>query len=205
MHNNHSITAFRSSPSVRSLAVKATRGRFAATLIVVGLALAACGSDEAGSSSAPTPTVDVSAADGAISIADPWSRQPAEGQTLSAVYGMVTNATDEAVTAVGATTDVAGRVELHQVTMNDEGQMSMSEKEGGYTIGAGETFVFEPGGPHIMLFDVDAATYPDTIDMTLEFDNGETLDFTAEVRAIDGDDATEIDGATDGEMGTDEG
>ncbi len=201
MHNNHSITTPRSFRSATSLSVKATRGRLAAAVIVVGLALAACGSDEAGSTSAPTPSADVAAADGAISIADPWSRQPAEGQTLSAVYGMVTNATDEAVTAVGATTDVAGRVELHQVTMNDEGQMSMSEKEGGYTIGAGETFVFEPGGPHIMLFDVDAATYPDTIDVTLEFDNGETLDFTAEVRAIGADEATDM----NAEMDTEEG
>ncbi len=201
MHNNHSITTPRSFRSATSLSVKATRGRLAAAVIVVGLALAACGSDEAGSTSAPTPSADVAAADGAISIADPWSRQPAEGQTLSAVYGMVTNATDEAVTAVGATTDVAGRVELHQVTMNDDRQMSMSEKEGGYTIGAGETFVFEPGGPHIMLFDVDAATYPDTIDVTLEFDNGETLDFTAEVRAIGADEATDM----NAEMDTEEG
>jgi copper(I)-binding protein len=120
-----------------------------------------------------------------VSIADPWSRQPVEGQTTSAVYGIVTNSTDEDITAIAASTSVTDTVELHQVIMNDEGQMSMSEKEGGYVIEAGASFTFEPGGPHIMMLGIDPATYPESVDVTLSFDNGSTLDFSAEVRAID--------------------
>ncbi len=167
--------------------------RSIALAVVAALGLAACGSDDTSSGD----DTEQSASSG-IEIADPWSRQPAEGQTTSAVYGLVTNSTDETITAISATASVSDTVELHEVLMNDEGQMSMQEKEGGFEIPAGETFVFEPGGPHIMLLDIDAATYPDTVDVTLSFDNGTTIAFTAEVRAI-GDDAMGS-GMDDGDM-----
>ena len=167
------------------------------------LGLAACGSD---GDTTPGDGAEQSSPTDGITIADPWSRQPADGQTTSAVYGSVTNNTDETVTAVSATASVTDTAELHEVLMNDEGQMTMQEKEGGYAIAAGETLVFEPGGPHIMLFDIDPATYPDTVDVTLSFDNDTTIEFTAEVRAI-GDDAMagmdetgEMDDMGDGEM-----
>jgi copper(I)-binding protein len=155
-----------------------SRRRFGALILIAGLGLAACGSDDASSD-------DATPAESAISIADPWSRQPAEGQTNTAVYGIVTNAGDEDITAIAASASVTDTVELHQVIMNDEGQMSMSEKEGGFTIEGGASFTFEPGGPHIMMFGIDSATYPEMVDVTLTFDNGSMLDFTAEVRAID--------------------
>jgi copper(I)-binding protein len=164
-----------------------SRRRFGALVLIAGLGLAACGSDDASSD-------DATPAESEVSIADPWSRQPADGQTATAVYGVVTNAGDEDITAIAASTSVTDTAELHQVIMNDEGQMSMSEKEGGFTIEAGASFTFEPGGPHIMMFGIDPATYPEMVDVTLSFDNGSTLDFTAEVRAIGDDAAAEMDG-----------
>jgi len=187
------------------------------TLVAVAaLGLAACGSDD--DSGSGDDTEQDASADG-ISMGDPWSRQPADGQTTSAVYGELTNDTGETITAVSATASVSDSVELHEVIMNDEGQMSMQEKEGGYEIATGETFIFEPGGPHIMLLDIDAATYPETVDVTLSFDNGASIDFVAEVREI-GDDAMgdmdemdegghsndgSMDELDDGEMESDEG
>jgi len=167
------------------------------------LGFAACGSDAATVTSEATSgsTLDTAgeSSDAAMTIDDPWSRRPAEGQTTSAVYGVVTNHSSEDITVIGAMTSVTDTAELHQVTMNDEGQMSMSEKEGGYLIAAGESFTFEPGGPHIMLLGIDPATYPDMVDVTLSFDNGASLDFTAEVREIGGemgemDEMDEMDG-----------
>ncbi len=160
-----------------------------ALILVAGLGLAACGSDDAASSS-----------EDSISIADPWSRQPANGQTATAVYGVITNAGAEDVTAVAVSTSVTDTAELHQVTVNDEGQMSMSKKEGGFTIEGGASFTFEPGGPHIMLLGIDPAIYPAMVDVALSFDNGSTLEFVAEVRAI-GDEATaEMHGEMHGEI-----
>jgi copper(I)-binding protein len=169
-----------------------SRRRFGALVFAGGLALAACGSDDVASTDTGAPA-EAAASTAELSIADPWSRQPAEGQLTGAVYGVVTNDSDEDITAIGASTSVTDTVELHEVTMNDEGQMSMSEKEGGYVIPAGESFTFEPGGPHMMLLGIDVATYPDMVDVTLEFDTGATLDFTAEVRMIGADDMADVD------------
>ncbi len=183
----------------------ARRRRFGALVAVAALSLAACGSDDAASTttdSSPAADAEMEVQASSLTIADTWSRQPAEGQTTTAVYGVVTNNTDQDVTVIGASTSVTDTAELHQVTMNDEGQMSMSEKEGGYVIPAGESFTFEPGGPHIMLLNIDPATYPAMVDVVLEFDTGATIEFTAEVRAIGDDDMgdmSERDGEMDGE------
>lgn len=71
--------------------------------------------------------------------------------------------------------------------MNEDGTMTMQERAGGYEIAPGESLTFEPGGPHIMVLGIDPTTYPDMVDVELEFDNGEVLAFTAEVRSLDMD------------------
>ena len=139
------------------------------------LALSACGSDEADSTGAES-----------VSIAEQWSREPVDGQSNSAVYGVLTNDGDSVVTAVSATSSATDTVELHEVVMNDEGQMTMREKDGGYEIPAGGSITLEPGGLHIMMLGIDPATYPDPVPVTLEFDDGSSIEFTAEVRAVDG-------------------
>lgn len=179
--------------------------RSATLLIAVGLGLSACGSDDTSSNDDSSVTsVEAADAAGDVSIDDPWSRRPADGQTTSAVYGTVTNRTGETITAIAATTSVSDDVELHEVIMNDDDTMTMQERDGGYEIAAGASFTFEPGGPHIMLLDIDAAAYPDNVDVELEFDNGERLAFTAEVRALDMDmDEMDMD-MDDGDMNMDE-
>lgn len=156
-------------------------------------ALTACGSDDA------TPASD------SVTITETWSRQPVEGQTTSAFYGVFTNDGDTAVTAVAATSDVSDTVELHEVVMNDDGTMTMRERDGGYEIAAGESITLEPGGLHVMLLDIDPATYPDVVDVTIEFDDGSTIDVSGEVRAVDGMGDMENGEMDDGEMEMDEG
>lgn len=184
--------------------------RTLALAAVASLGLVACGSDDSADDSGADDTEQtdgeaVADAEG-VTMADPWSRQPAEGQTNSAVYGVLTNETDETIIAIAASTSVSDTVELHEVLTNDEGQMTMQEKDGGYEIAAGESLTFEPGGPHIMVLDIDPATYPETVDVTLTFDNDTALDFTAEVRDVadmemdmDMDDS-EMDDMDDSEM-----
>ena len=165
------------------------------------VALAGCGDDEDAAPAAET-AAETSAAAAGITVSDAWSRQPAEGQAVTAVYGIVSNPTDTDVTVISASTDVTDNVELHETLMGDDGAMSMREKEDGFVVPAGGEFVFESGGPHVMLFDIDAATYPEMIEVTLEFDNADPVTFMAEVRAIDGMD---MDGEMDGHGGMDGG
>ena len=168
---------------------------------VAALALSACGDDEDTAADTTAPAAATATADeasgtatggesdpaegGQVTIADAWSRQPAEGQTVTAVYGVVSNASDADVTIVAASSPVSSDVQLHETIMDGD-QMTMKEKEDGFVVPAGGEFVFESGGPHIMMFDIDPATYPAMVEVTLELDSGESLTFEAEVRAVDG-------------------
>jgi copper(I)-binding protein len=173
--------------------------------------LAACGSDDdAGDSSDAVATTmaddmasddtmaDDSMADGMeempggeategdISVSDVWVRQPAEGQTRSAAYGVIANNGDADITLVGGTVSIDATVEIHETLMGDDGAMQMQEREEGFVIPAGGMFVLEPGGPHIMMLDIDPADFTGDIDVTMIFDDGTELTVTAPVRSIDG-------------------
>ena len=165
--------------------------RTALAAATLSLAAVACGSDSDATTppdtampAASVPTGGESATTEALTIADPWSRMPAEGQVVTAVYGVVTNNTDAPITIVSASSPLTSNVELHETLVGDEGTMSMQEAADGFAVPAGGTFAFEPGGPHIMLFDIDAAGYPSTVDVTITGDGGESLTFAAEVREI---------------------
>ena len=152
--------------------------------MALALVASACGDDD-------TDT-DAGADDGnggaALTIAEAWSRQPAEGQTATAVYGVVSNPTGEDVRIVAAASPVTDTVELHETLMDDEGVMSMQEVEEGFVVPAGGEFTFEPGGPHVMVLGIDPATYPAEVEVTLEFEGADALTFTAEVREAEGTD-----------------
>ena len=77
-------------------------------------------------------------------------------------------------------------VEIHETLMDDEGTMQMQEREDGFVVAAGATFVLEPGGPHVMMLDIDPADFVDEVDVTMIFDDGTELTVTAPVRSIDG-------------------
>lgn len=176
--------------------------QLSAPLLAAALAFgaAACGSDDDASSDtvAATDTTEQSAASdttaeepasGEVTIADAWIREPAEGQTLAAGYGTITNGTDEAITLIDASAPITATFEIHETTVDDEGTMSMSEREDGFEIAAGESFTLEPGGPHVMMLDIEPTEIVGTIDLTFVFDSQEVT-VPAEVRAI-GDDSME--------------
>ncbi|WP_061961367.1 copper chaperone PCu(A)C [Demequina flava] len=146
-----------------------TRTRLGALAAVSVLALTACATDdstEAGD--------DAAAAATEISIVDAWTKTADEGMTAS--FGEITNDGDDAITLVAAATDVSDVVELHETSADDEGSMSMSQKEGGFTIEPGETLVLEPGGNHIMLMDVTEPIEAGAeVTVELEFASGDTV------------------------------
>lgn len=171
--------------------------------------LAACGSDDNGASSDPVAEIAQTtmpdemvempggeATVGGIAVTDAWVRQPADGQTASAAYATITNNGDSDITLVGGSVPFDATVEIHETLMDDEGVMQMQEREDGFVIAAGASFELEPGGPHIMMLDIDPADFVESVDVTMVFDDGTELTVTAPVRTIDG---------TDMEMGDDMG
>jgi len=109
-----------------------------------------------------------------------WVRALPPTQTRTAAYLTVRNAGAEAVVISGASTPIAGRVELHE-TLQSEGMMRM-EEQSEVRVPAGAAVSFAPGGLHLMLLDLD--TMPavgDAVELCLTID-GAPLCTTAETR-----------------------
>lgn len=122
-------------------------------------------------------------------VVDAWSRQPAVGQDVGVVYATVENHTGADITLVSASTPVTGNVELHRTEIDAQGTMTMVEQKDGFPIADGDALALAPGGDHIMLLNIDPATFPtDVVPVTLTFDGADPVSFDAEVRAISDDD-----------------
>jgi periplasmic copper chaperone A len=165
--------------------------------LALAFSVASCGDDDAGNQDTVTPSADVT-------ITDAWVRQPAEGQTVSAAYGTITNGGDDDITLVGASVPIQGTVEIHETMMGDDGSMSMQERTEGFVVPAGGTFMLAPGGPHVMIMDIEPAEVTGTIDVTFIFDNGLEVTVPAEVRMLDAGAMGEM-GDMDGDMDGDTG
>lgn len=88
---------------------------------------------------------------------------------------------------VSATSDAAGTIEMHTMSMAD-GKMQMRPVPEGFAIADGETLELKRGGNHFMLYNVtDAVRSGETVDITLNFDaDGEPMNLVveAEVKAV---------------------
>ena len=94
---------------------------------------------------------------------------------MTAVYGTLTNNSSQDVVLVGGATEIAGVVEVHEMSMIG-GEMMMQEIDGGLVIPAGKSIILEPGGNHLMLMmltdDLEAG---EEISVTFDFDGAEDL------------------------------
>lgn len=102
-----------------------------------------------------------------VQIKDAWARSSVPGQKASGAF-MKISARDGAK-LVGASSPVAGVVQVHEMTM--EGNiMKMRAVAGGLDIPAGQTVELKPGGYHVMLMDLKAPLLKDSsVALTLVF------------------------------------
>ncbi|MCV2396296.1 copper chaperone PCu(A)C [Actinotalea sp. M2MS4P-6] len=158
-----------------------------APLVALVATLAACGSTPGGT-------------DG-LTVTDAWVKAADSGMT--GAFGMLVNDTDNDITITAASSDVA-RMELHEMAMNDAGEMVMRPKEGGFVVPAHGTHELAPGGDHIMFMDLTTALQPgDEVTVTLTTSDGETYTFDAAVRTFTGADENYEGSDTNGDMSTD--
>lgn len=155
-----------------------------AVLTVAALgALGGC----SGTSSPSAPTAPASAssspghlspASDVVTVTDAWVKAAESGMT--AAFGTVRNPSDHEVTVVAVTTPASARVELHETVANDAGQMTMREKQGGFTVPAAGEMLLEPGGNHIMLMDLATPVVAgEDVVLTFTFSDASTLEVTA--------------------------
>lgn len=86
---------------------------------------------------------------GDLVLNHPWCKASPMGAEYGAGYLEITNKGAAADKLVGGSTDVAEKIEIHEMTM-EEGVMKMREVAGGLEIPAGATVKLAPGGYHIM-------------------------------------------------------
>lgn len=116
-----------------------------------------------------------------VAIIDPWVRASEYSAAVGGMTGMfmeIENNSGETITLVGAQTEAAAMVEIHQTAMVD-GEMVMQKIEGGLEIPAGQTAVLEMGGNHVMLMGLNAPIVAgDKVSITLDFEGTDDVTLT---------------------------
>ncbi len=112
----------------------------------------------------------------------PWARATAPQQKVGAAYVTLTSPADDRL--MSASSPVAGRAEVHEMTM--EGNvMRMREQTDGIALPAGKAVTLAPGGYHIMLTDLHKPLVAgQVIALQLRFQHAPPMDLEVKVAPI---------------------
>ena len=125
---------------------------------------------------------DVKAGD--LVITQPWSRATPGGAKTGAGYLTIENKGGAPDRLVAVSGDVAGRIEVHEMAVNN-GVMTMRPLEKGLVIEPGKTVALAPGGYHLMLMELKSPLKQgDKLPVTLEFEKAGKVAVTLEVQAV---------------------
>lgn len=152
----------------------------AAVLAAAALSLAAC-SNEA-ENAAPVAETNPTG----LTITNARLMLPPVTGNPAAIYFDLENEGSRAVAVRRADVADAGSAAIHN-TMESNGQMSMGEM-GPLAIPAGETVKFEPGGKHIMVYELSReVTAGGTTELTLTIAGGDKVSVAVPVQAAGAD------------------
>ena len=125
---------------------------------------------------------DVKAGD--LVITQPWSRATPGGAKTGAGYLTIENKGSAPDRLVAVSGDVAGRIEVHEMAVNN-GVMTMRPLEKGLVIEPGKTVALAPGGYHLMLMELKSPLKQgDKLPVTLEFEKAGKVAVTLVVQAV---------------------
>lgn len=140
--------------------------RIVVLLLSAALLLSACGAKEG------------------IEIRDAWARASTQGMN-SAVYFVIQNHNAGADELIGAVSDAADAVEVHESKM--EGDVMMMNRVEAVALEPSAKVEFKPGGYHVMLIrlkqDLKAG---DEIEVTLQFRDAEDITIKVPVKDAGG-------------------
>ena len=133
-------------------------------------------------STAPARAEEVKA--GGLVITQAWSRATPGGAKIAGGYLTIENKGTTADRLIGAAVDVAGKVEVHEMAMNN-GVMTMRPLDKGLAIEPGKTVKFAPGGYHLMLMDLKSPLKQgDKLPVTLEFEKAGKVKLAFDVQGV---------------------
>lgn len=118
-----------------------------------------------------TLSEDEAPSSGTIEFDDPWIRMVPSVSPNSAAYVSITNGTEDSVTLTSISSQVADRIEIHNVEVDDAGTMSMF-KINSLAIDPDSTTMLEPSGAHIMIYGLkEPLNEGEMVTMLMSFDN----------------------------------
>lgn len=118
-----------------------------------------------------------------IAVENPYVREVPPKMPNSAAFMKLTNSSDTEVSLTSAASDVANVVELHEHAKVD-GMMQMRQVAKIVIPAKGQTEL-KPGGLHVMLIGLKHPLKEgETVDVTLNFSNGESMKVTAPVKKV---------------------
>lgn len=173
-----------------TLFIKTARVMLTAAFAFVAVALlAGCGDEKDSSADNVAPAVPT--------VSAIWVRATAPKAETGAAYLTISSATGDKLLEASVPSDIAGRAELHETTAHDDamsdsesmesddeqmssGEGMMMRKVDAIEIPANEDVKLEPGGFHVMLFDLKKQIkVGDTIDLRLTFEKAGLLTVAA--------------------------
>ncbi len=131
---------------------------------------------------APAGAQDGKAGD--IVVTQGWSRATPGGAKIAGGYLTIENKGTAADRLIGAAVEVAGKVEVHEMSMNN-GVMTMRALDKGLAIEPGKTVKFAPGGYHLMMMDLKGPLKQgDKVPVTLEFEKAGKVKLAFDVQGV---------------------
>jgi copper(I)-binding protein len=119
-----------------------------------------------------------------IAVEQPWARATPTGARTGAVYMTLANKANTADRLTGASSDVAAKVQIHEMTVVN-GIMQMRQLPNGLAIPAGGSVTLKPGSYHVMLIGLKKPLIAgQTLPLTLTFAKAGNISVTVPVKAM---------------------
>ena len=145
----------------------------------------------------PARAQEVKAGD--LVITQAWTRATPGGAKIGGGYLTIENKGTAPDRLIGGSADVAGKIEVHEMAMNN-GVMTMRPLEKGLSIEPGKTVKLAPGGYHLMMFDLKSPLKQgDKLPVTLEFEKAGKVQVSLDVAGV-GAQAPANEASPDGQM-----
>ena len=121
---------------------------------------------------------------GDLVITQAWSRATPSGAKVAGGYLVIENKGKTADRLVGGAGEIAGKVEVHEMAMNN-GVMTMRPLDKGLTIEPGKTVELAPGSYHLMLMDLkNPLKQGEKVPLTLEFEKAGKVTLSLDVEGV---------------------
>jgi periplasmic copper chaperone A len=121
---------------------------------------------------------------GDLVITQAWTRATPGGAKVGGAYLTIENKGATADRLIDGSTDVAGKVEVHEMATKD-GVMTMRSLDKGLTIDPGKTVKLAPGGYHLMMFDLKSPLRQgDKVPLTLDFEKAGKVKLSFDVEGV---------------------